>query len=86
MTLAGERLAEQRLRFAHRVDVRGVDEVDARVERAVHDRVDAGLIEPGDHFPHSAAAAKRHRAQAQLGDEHTGISQLSVFHGRIIAE
>ena len=43
-------------------------------------RVDRRLIEAADHFPHLSAAAERHRAEAQLGDEHAGVGQLSIFH------
>ena len=39
-----------------------------------------GLIEAADHFPHLPLAAEGHRAQAQLGDEHAGVGQLSEFH------
>jgi hypothetical protein len=60
--------------------------VDARIQRPVNDRIDTGLVEPGNHFPHAAAPAERHGAKAQLGDEHTRISQLSVLHGRIISD
>ena len=74
-----DRLADHRLRLAGRVDVGGVDEVDAGVERAVHDAVGAGLIEAADHFPDLPAAAEGHRAQAQLRDEHAGVGQWSNF-------
>ena len=51
------------------------------VERPVHDGVDRLLVESADRVPHRAAPpAERHRAQAQLGDEHAGIGQLSIFH------
>src|SRR5678815_878863 len=40
------------------------------------------LIEAADNLPLLAAAAKRHRAETQFGDEHAGIGQLSEFHRR----
>jgi N-methylhydantoinase A/oxoprolinase/acetone carboxylase beta subunit len=63
------------------VDVGGVDEVDALVQRAMNDGVDDGLIQAADRFPYLlSAAAEGHRAQAQLGDEDAGVGQLSEFH------
>jgi hypothetical protein len=80
-TPRSERLAEHRLRLAGGVDVRRVDEVDPRVERAVDDLVDGRLIGAADGLPDLRAAAERHRAEAQLRHEHAGIRQLSIFHG-----
>ena len=77
---AAERLAEHRLGLAGRVDVRRVDEIDAGIERAADERVDALLVDAADHFPHLSAAAERHRAEAQLGDEHTGVGQFPIVH------
>jgi hypothetical protein len=68
-----ERLADDRLRLALRVDVGGVDEVDAGVERAVDDpdrRFVVGLP-PG---------AEHHRSQAERADLHSGASEAAVLH------
>jgi hypothetical protein len=80
MPLAGEGLAKHRLRFAGGVHVRGVNEIDPGVERAMHDAIDFRLVETTDHLPHLAATAERHRSQTQLGHEHAGIGQLPVLH------
>src|SRR5216684_3531338 len=53
--------------------------LDAGVKRAPHNGVRGGLVEAPDHLPHLSASAKRHRAEAQLGHEHSGISKQSVF-------
>jgi len=58
---AGERLADDLLRLAARVDVRGVDEVDPRVERAVDDP--DRLVVVG-----IAPLAEHHRAEAERAD------------------
>ena len=55
------------LRVAGGVDVRGVEEVDAGVERAADERVRLLLAERADHLP---LGAERHRAQAKLRDVH----------------
>src|SRR5207249_296248 len=46
--------------------------------------IDFGLVDAADDFPHLAAAAKGHRTQTELGDEHTGVSKKSIFHTLII--
>ena len=77
---AFNRLSHHHFRLARRVDIGRVDEIDAAVERAMHDGIDRRLIEAADHLPHLSAAAEGHGAQAQLRDEHAGICQWSEFH------
>ena len=70
---AGERLADDLLRLARGVEVGGVDEVDAGVERAVDDPdrvVVIGVAERAEH----------HRAEAQLTDRDAAASQRSMVH------
>ena len=76
---AGEHLAEELLRRAARVDVRGVDEVDAGVER----RVDAGArLLVGD-----AAAVGEPRAEAISETCEVAVAELPVSHrGSIVPE
>jgi hypothetical protein len=62
---AGESLADDLLRLAARVDVGGVDEVDAGVERAVDDPDRVVVIRV-------APAAEHHRAQAERTDLDAG--------------
>jgi hypothetical protein len=72
---AGKGLADDLLGLPPRVDVGGVDEVDARVERAVDDadrRVVVGL----------APRAEHHRAEAQRRDLHAGACERSLVHAR----
>ena len=71
----GERLADDLLRLALRVDVGGVDEVDPGVEGRVDDpdRLVVVGVAPG---------AEHHRAEAQLADRDAGAPQGSVFHRR----
>jgi hypothetical protein len=76
-----ERFAEHRLGLTRCVHVGGVDEVDAGVERTMHDAVDNGLIDSADRFPDPSLPAEGHRAQTELRDEDTGVGQRSIFHG-----
>ena len=71
---AGERLADDLLGLAVPVDVGGVDEVDAGVERRVDDpdRVVVVGVAPG---------AEHHRAEAELADRDACVPELTVFHG-----
>jgi hypothetical protein len=57
------------------VDVGGVDEVDARIERAVDDpdRLVVVALAPG---------AEHHRAEAERTDLDPGASERAVLHGR----
>src|SRR5439155_2404042 len=71
---AFERLADDLFGLAGGVDVGGVDEVDAGVERGVDDAdrlVVVGL----------APGAEHHGAEAQLADRDAGASQRTVVHG-----
>jgi hypothetical protein len=70
---AGERLADDLLGLARPVHVGGVDEVDARVERAVDDL--DGLLVVG-----VAPGAEHHRAEAELTDRYAGASEGSKFY------
>ena len=73
-----EHVAEERLRRAERVDVGGVDEVDAGVERGV----DAGprLV------VRDAAAVGQPRAEADLRHAQVTVSELSQSHRSIVAK
>ena len=65
-----QRLTSEPLRLSLAVDVRRVDEIDAGIEGTPHQSVYLGLLQLTDPTPDVAiAAAKRHRAQTQLGDE-----------------
>ena len=57
---------------AQRIDVGGVEEIDAAGRRGIHDRVALG---------HVALQAERHRPEAQLGDAQAGAAQFGVVHG-----
>src|SRR3954454_18574929 len=65
---AGQRLADDLLGLAARVDVRGVDEVDPRVERAVDDR--DGLVVVG-----VAPGAEHHGSETERADLDSGASE-----------
>jgi hypothetical protein len=69
----GERLADDLLRLAARVDVGGVDEVDPGVEGAVDD-LDALVV------VRVAPAPEHHRAEAQRGHLDAGAGERAAVH------
>ncbi len=69
---AGQGLPDDALRIARVVDVGGIDEVDARVQRGVDDPDRVGL---------GRASAEIHRAEAQRRHAHAGPAQQSMVHG-----
>ena len=70
-----QRLPDDLLRLAARIDVGGVDEVDPGVERAVDDA--DGLVVVG-----LAPGAEHHRPEAQRADLDSSAAQRTVLHGR----
>src|SRR5262249_17010480 len=76
-----ERLAEQSLRQAVRIDVRRVDQIDAGLERARDDGIDVLLPEIAEGAVEGVVPAEGHRAQADFGNEQAGIADPIVFHG-----
>ncbi len=77
---AAERLAEDLLGEPVRIDVGGVDQVDAGVDGEV-DEPPRFAERNGSYPGESALAAESHRSQGQLRDLQSRIAQLSVFHG-----
>src|SRR5690606_25426057 len=70
---AGDLLAD-----AQRIDVGGVEEIDAGVERRLDERAGLGLVE------HPVAPALRpvgHHAEAEAGDLEAGRAEIDVLHG-----
>jgi len=68
-----EGLAHDLLGLAGRVDIGGVDEVDAGIERGVDDGgavVVVGIVHAPEH----------HRPQAEVADLDPGVSQTAVLH------
>ncbi len=63
LTLALQRATENLLGFTARVNVGRVEEVDALVQRAIHQRVGVLLVEGTDHFP---LATEGHGAEAEF--------------------
>jgi hypothetical protein len=68
-----QRPADDLLGLTGRIDIGGVDEVDARVERAVDD-ADALVV------IRVAPGTEHHRAEAQLGDRNAGAPQHALLH------
>ncbi len=75
-----QRLPELDLGLAFRIDVGGVDEIDAGLERAADERGRARLIERADRAPEAGAAAEGHRAEADFRDELAGPAERSIAH------
>jgi len=68
-------LAEHDLRSAFRIDVGGVDEVDAGGERALDQRRRALLLDRADGAPEPGAAGEGHGPEADFRDELAGGGQ-----------
>ena len=75
-----QRLPGDLLRQPARIDVGGVDEVDAGIERLADQALGIGLLQVADLAPDALAAAEGHGAQAQLGDEEAGAAEGKVAH------
>ena len=69
----GEPAADDLLGLAAAVDVGGVEEVDAGLERRVHDLVAVGLV---------GLRPEVHRAEAQRADPQAGAAEVAIVHGR----
>ena len=77
MVAVGKRLADQHLVVAHAVEVAGVDQRHAGIERGV-DRGDAlGAVGRTVEVRHA------HAAEAECRNDGTGLAQLTSFHGRV---
>ena len=75
-----QRLPDLNFGLAFGIDVGCVDEIDARFERAGDELGGGGLIERADGAPEPAAAMKRHRPEADLGDVLAGAAERSIAH------
>ena len=62
----GNRAPDQLFGFSGRVHIRGIDEVDAPIEGAMHDSIDRRLVQPADGPPQARVPAEGHRAEANL--------------------
>src|SRR6185312_13697286 len=80
LPFVSERLARQGFGFTGRINVRGIDEIDARVEGVSDKRINVVLLKSADGFEDTALAAKRHRAEADPRDEHTRVAELGILH------
>ena len=76
-----QRLAEDLLGQAARVDVGGVDQVHAGVYAEVEQAGRTLGVRVAD-LAERAGAAERHGAERESGDEQAGAAELSVLHAR----
>ncbi len=76
-----DRLAGDLLRAALGIDIGGVDEVDAGVDRGAQQAVGFRLTELADLAPHPLLSAEGHGAEAEFGNEQAGIAKPIETHG-----
>ena len=79
-----QRLTGDDFRGAAGIDVRGVDEIDAGVERMADQAVGIVLSQITDLAPQLALATEGHGAKAQLGNEQAGLAEWVVAHGKLL--
>ena len=82
--LVAEGLAEHRLRLARGIDIRRIEEVDARVEGVIDQRINVVLGQSADHLKDAAFAAKGHGAETEAGNEDSGVAELLIFHSPML--
>jgi len=73
-------LADLNLGLAFGIDVGGVDEIDARFERAADELRGGGLIERPDGAPESGAAVEGHRPKTNFRDILARTAKRSIAH------
>jgi hypothetical protein len=74
-----ERVADQGFGLSQRVDVGGIDEIDALIEGKADEFTDRALIQAAHDLPESVAA-EGHPAQTHLGDVKSRFTKKPVFH------
>ncbi len=80
-----ERLAEGLLAFALRIDIGGVEEVDAGIERIPDQVVGTGLVDGADRSKAAFTTVERHGSQAKRRDEQAGVAERFVLHAGAFA-
>ena len=76
-----EAAAEEPLGLALGVDIGGIEEIDAAVDRRAQQPGHLALVELPDERPETALPAKGHGADADLRDQQAGAPEHSIFHG-----
>ena len=77
-----QRLPEQAFGFTGRIDVGGIDEIDAGSQRPFDDPVGRILADTGNAAPEGAfRRSEGHCSQADFRNEQAGIAKLIVTHG-----
>jgi hypothetical protein len=72
------------LGLAFRIDIGGVDEINAGIDRKAQKLICGSLVELADDRPQLASAAEGHRAKANFGNEQAGAAELLVFHCQLV--
>src|SRR5579871_1187615 len=80
LALRAERFAQHGFRFARRIDIGRVEEIDAGVDGVFHQRIHVVLIQSADGLEDAFRSAEGHCAHAKFGYEDTGIPELLIFH------
>lgn len=77
-------LTKDPLALAARIDIGGVDEIDAGVEGRLDQRVGLVLAQLADLAPHALRAAEGHGAEAEFGDQEAARAESAVTHGMFL--
>src|SRR5215469_14747730 len=81
VALAGDGFAEDFLGDALRVNVGGVEQIDAGIEADIHEAGGLGDVAAAPGFEEFVGPAEGGRAERENGDLESRVSELSVFHG-----
>ena len=73
-----EQITSDLLAFTHRIDIRGVEKVDSRLQRPLDKGFGLLLIQ---HPFAPALGSIAHHSQAQARDLHSGFAEVNVLHG-----
>jgi hypothetical protein len=84
VAFAGDGFAEDFFREAARINVGGVEEIDARVETDIDEARGFGNVAGAPGFEEFVAATERAGAQTKNGNLQAGMAELSEFHNRAL--
>lgn len=81
-----QRLARDLFRQTFRINIAGIDEVDAGIDRGLDQAVSVILLQTAHAAVDAAPAAEGHGAEAEFGNEQAGAAEDVIAHGALLSE